>query len=65
VRVLPVLLAVLAAAVAVAGANIVLLGYGSERNEHVGKLSPLARMQPSLQPVRHDETRDSGTALDD
>jgi hypothetical protein len=49
-RMLAVVLAALAAAGAVAAANVVLLGYGSERSGRVGKLSPVVRGEttPSL-----------------
>jgi hypothetical protein len=40
VRALLVLLAVVVALGAVAGANVILLGYGSERSDRVGRLSP-------------------------
>jgi hypothetical protein len=68
VRVVSVLLAVLAAAVAVVGANVVLLGYGSERSDRVGKLSPVAHVQaPAQKPplTQPEDARRGGTDLDD
>jgi hypothetical protein len=51
VRSLSVVLAIVAAITAVVVVNALLLGYGSERNDRVGKLSPGAGLPVTPAPV--------------
>jgi len=63
--VLSVVLAAVAAAAAVVAANIVLLGYGSERSDHVGKLSPIAHVRAPQEHVAPGQRGNTGRDLDD
>ncbi len=68
-RALPVLLTVLVSVAAIALANVVLLGYGSERSDRVGNLSPRARIDhPTTTAPATTQTTDDhheGDDLDD
>ena len=68
-RALAVLLAVLVSVAAIAIANVVLLGYGSERTDRVGSLSPRARIDQTgtVAPARPQTPAepDEGDDLDD
>jgi hypothetical protein len=57
--------AVVAAVAAVIAVNVLLLGYGGDRHDPVGRLSPVANLPaPAVQPPRAPSTTDGRRADD-
>lgn len=64
-RLLAVVAVLVVAVVAIATANAVLLGYGSERSDRVGRLSPVGRQLTTPAPERPPTTTNRTTTDDD
>jgi len=65
VRLLAVVAVLVVAVAAIATANAVLLGHGSERSDRVGRLSPVGRQLTTPSPERPPTTTNRTTTEDD